>query len=179
MEIFKDIKGYEGIYQVSNKGNIKSLYIRKGITSALRVLHIGTHGYLGLTLSKNGVQKNFKVHRLVALEFLPKMQGLTEINHIDGNKLNNDINNLEWSNRSKNMKHAFDKGLAKISDNQKKGMSNRRKGKPSYCKKVTNIITGETYISAREAADDIGMKHNTLLAKLRGVNPNETNLRFL
>ena len=110
VEIWKDIKGYEGLYQVSNLGRVKSLngYHRKEIILKLRN---NLYGYLTIGLSKNNISKRYKVHRLVAETFIPNPNNYEQVNHKDGNKLNNCIDNLEWCNRSYNMKHAYDNNL--------------------------------------------------------------------
>ncbi len=91
MEIWKDIKGYEGIYQVSNTGKIKS--IKRNIILKNIIHH---YGYLIVQLNKNGVGKDFSVHRLVAGAFIPNTDNLPQVNHKDENKLNNNVENLEW-----------------------------------------------------------------------------------
>ena len=92
-EIWKDIKDYEGHYQVSNLSRVKSIKFGKE-----RILKPVTdrHGYLIVGLWKNNKQKTYKVHRLVAEAFLPNTDNLTQINHKDENKSNNNVNNLEW-----------------------------------------------------------------------------------
>ena len=93
MEIWKDIKGYEGLYLISNLGNIKSLHnYRRGniIKPKLK------KGYYQVGLRKNNIRKWYAVHRLVALTFIPNPNNLPCVNHKDENKLNNNINNLEW-----------------------------------------------------------------------------------
>ena len=89
-EIWKDIEGYEGLYQISNMGRVKAL--KKGI---IRKPRLG-RGYLYLNLCKNGMKKTFKIHRLVAKAFIPNPQNLKCVNHKDENKLNNVVYNLEW-----------------------------------------------------------------------------------
>ena len=110
-EIWKDIEGYEGIYQVSNKGRIKSFY---GVKEKILVTRTKGHDYEKVLLSKNGVGKTFLIHRLVAKAFIPNPENKPEVNHIDGNKKNNCVENLEWMTCSENTKHAFDTGLAKV-----------------------------------------------------------------
>lgn len=100
-EEWKDIKGFEGIYQISNYGRIKSL-----IRNKIRKLTINRDGYIVISLRK----KFFQIHRLVLSTFYP-INLFMECNHIDGNKLNNKLDNLEWVTRSKNQLHAFKKGL--------------------------------------------------------------------
>jgi len=109
-EVFKDILNYEGMYQVSNLGKIKSL---KGKKEKFLKPSNTTHGYLKVNLNKNGIQKTFKLHRLIAEHFIKKIDGKEIINHIDGNKRNNNISNLEWCTHSENIKHAYKTGLKK------------------------------------------------------------------
>ena len=88
-EIYKDIKGYEGEYMVSNRGNVYSC--KRNI-----ILKPGTaRGYLRVGLYKDGVRTYFSVHRLVAEAFIPNPKNLPVINHLDENKKNNDVSNLE------------------------------------------------------------------------------------
>lgn len=95
MEIWKDIEGYEGIYQISNKGSVKSIP-RKGAKGGLIKPTADKDGYLCIGLNKNARRKTFKVHRLVAAAFIPNTENLPEVNHKDENKLNNCVDNLEW-----------------------------------------------------------------------------------
>ena len=103
-EIWKDVKDYEGLYQVSNLGRIKrkSKIIKNGID---------TKGYCYVNLSKNGIVKNVRVHRIVAISFIPNIENKKEINHIDGNKQNNCVSNLEWATHKENIKHAIKTNL--------------------------------------------------------------------
>lgn len=107
-EIWKDIEGYEGLYQVSNLGRVKSK-LRKG-----RILKpINTKKYYSVILCKNSTTKEIYVHRLVAYAFIPNPQNKPFINHIDGNKQNNYVENLEWCTQSENCRHAYKIGLNK------------------------------------------------------------------
>lgn len=98
-EIWKDILGYEGLYQVSNFGRVKSLKFGKE-----RILKpgINKYGYLHVVLSKNNKQKNFYVHRLVAEAFISNPHNYPCVNHKDENPLNNNVENLEWCTASYN-----------------------------------------------------------------------------
>lgn len=102
-EIWKDISGYEGLYQVSNFGNVKSLNWRR--TGKPKNLYLKAHnrGYLQVELAKNGVKKSFMVHRLVAEAFIKNPNGFPVINHKDEDKTNNCVNNLEWCDLSYNV----------------------------------------------------------------------------
>ena len=105
-EIWKDIVGYEGLYQVSNMGRVKSLnYNHTGKEKLLSPLK-DSGGYLRANLCKNGKPKMYKVHRLVLMTFSPvENMDKLDINHIDENKLNNNLSNLEWCDRSYNINH--------------------------------------------------------------------------
>lgn len=109
-EIWKDIEGYEGLYQVSNMGRVKS--VRKNI-----ILREGiSRGYSVLNLSKNGKPLTKKVHRLVANAFIPNPDNLPQVNHKDENKANNCVENLEWCDCKYNLNYG--------TGNKKRGLSN-------------------------------------------------------
>ena len=101
-EIWHDIDGYEGLYQISNKGRVKSLY--KGSERILKPRDNG-RGYLRVQLTKENTSKHIRVHRLVARAFIPNPYNLPEINHIDENKKNNSVENLEWCDRRYNVNY--------------------------------------------------------------------------
>lgn len=126
MEQWKDIEGFEGYYQISNLGNVRSLdrYVIANKSGGIKLLKgkimklTRSKGredtkswYLVVNLRKCGKNKVCTVHRLVAEAFLPNPQQLPVINHIDGNKENNHVSNLEWSTHSNNNQHALDTGL--------------------------------------------------------------------
>lgn len=99
-EEWKDIKGYEGLYKVSNCGRVYSL-----ISNKLLILHRCQSDYVWIGLHKDCKTKNFKVHRLVAEHFIPNPNNLPEVNHIDEDKDNNRIDNLEWCDHKTNCHH--------------------------------------------------------------------------
>ena len=115
MEIWKDVKGYEGIYQVSNTGLVRSIdrVNSRGAKIKGRVLAQaeGKGGYKVVCLSKEGKAKEGKVHRLVAQAFIENLGDLPQVNHIDGDKENNEVENLEWVTAKRNIEHAHETGL--------------------------------------------------------------------
>lgn len=99
--MWKDIKGYEGLYEVSDKGEVRNYITRK-----LIVGDINNFGYYRVKLYKNKKQKTFFRHRLVAQAFIQNPDNLPEVNHIDGDKSHNYKENLEWSSRTHNEREA-------------------------------------------------------------------------
>ena len=102
--MWKDIKDYEGLYQVSDQGEVRRKF-KKGYKQ-LKASVSQPSGYLSVSLSKNGKQKNKSIHRLVAETFLEQPSKEYEVNHKDGNKLNNNLSNLEWVTQKANIDHA-------------------------------------------------------------------------
>ncbi len=109
-EIWRDIEGHEGFYQVSNFARVKSLRRKKTRIIKPDIIHTG---YLRVTLYKNGEAHNCYVHVLVAKAFVPNPNNKSQVNHIDGDKFNNCPENLEWTTPSENIIHAFEMGLSK------------------------------------------------------------------
>ena len=107
-EIWKDIAGYEGLYKVSNLGRIKKLGNNFSCKEKILV-NSDCHGYLHVNLYKNGTRKSYLVHRLVALSFIENTNNYMEINHIDENKHNNCVENLEWCTRKYNNNYGLHK----------------------------------------------------------------------
>ncbi len=110
-EVWKDIKGYEGLYQISNLGRVKSLRKIRGIQiqkEKILTLQPIKGGYYRAKLCKNGKEKSYLVHRLVAETFIPEH---FTVNHKDGNKSNNTVDNLEWVTQKENNIHAYKMGL--------------------------------------------------------------------
>lgn len=106
-EIFKDIKDFEGLYQISNYGKVKTLP-RERVKSGLKKTFINKKtGYETVMLYKNGIGKNYSIHKLVADAFLPKIDGKDFINHKDKNKTNNKITNLERCDRTYNNRYSM------------------------------------------------------------------------
>ena len=141
MEIWKDIKGYEGLYQVSNKGRVKSLNYRRTGKEGILKGKPDKDGYLRVGLCKNKKQKPFYIHRLVAKAFLPNPNNLPEVNHIDENKENNHVENLEWCDRKYNNNYGSRNERASVS----------MKGKKHKLKKqILCIETGEIFDTSQD-----------------------------
>jgi hypothetical protein len=125
-EIWKDVPGYEGLYQVSNIGNIKSLPKRRVKEDKILKFNINVrHNYASVVFTKDGIKKSLRVNRLVALAFIPNPKNKCFVNHIDSNRLNNRIENLEWVTVKENSEHALKNGRVPI-------------GECSYFSKLTN-----------------------------------------
>ena len=145
-ENWRDVKGYEGDYQISDLGRVKSL---KNGKERIRKLVKDNRGYLHVLLSKNKKVKNILVHRLVAEAFIKNPQGKRTVNHINGVKADNRLSNLEWATQSENIKHAFANGLKCM-----KGENHSR-----------NKITKNQVIEVRRLCDQ-GMKNKEIISKL-------------
>lgn len=186
---WKDIPGFEGLYQVNEYGEIKTLE-KKWVTGRgngrphvqpekIIKPFLSRFGYLRVALSKNGKYKKLHVHAAVAMAFIPNLENKSQVNHKDGNKVNNSVGNLEWNTPSENMKHAFDTGLHVINEKTRKAVSVRHKGgKNVNAKKVIDIATGKIYECIKDAAEANDISVWNLYVYLRGVNPNKTTLRY-
>lgn len=170
MEQWKDIEGYEGMYQVSNTGKVKSLkrvtkfkgkdYTR---TEQEKLLTLAKHhkGYFKAQLRKNDKLKAFFIHRLVAQAFIPNPESKATVNHKDGDKSNNTVENLEWMSNQENMAHAYATGL------RNNDAIHLKQLKPvAQYSKSGELIT--TYGSVKEAVEKTGLRQGGISSCCRG-----------
>ena len=162
--VWKDIRGYEGLYQVSNLGEIKSLNYAR--TKRSKVMSPGTdrNGYKFIYLWKNKSKERFSVHRLVANAFIPNPNNLPEVNHKNEIKCDNRLTNLEWCTREYN--NNYGTARKRAAQTIKGKMAN---GKNPAAKKVICINTGEIFECIREAGNkyNIEASHITDCCKRR------------
>ena len=164
-EIWKPIVGYEGLYEVSNKGRVRSLprithydagYEKRNngkILTPSKASKYKTCDYYRVSLSKGNKAKSVPVHRLVAEHFVQKKDGCNFVNHIDGNKHNNAAENLEWVTPQGNKLHAVYTGI----------------DVPNYgIKRVYCVTNGEVYPSASFAAKKLGLIDSSVAKVCRG-----------
>ena len=155
-EEYRDIKGFEGLYQVSNLGNVKSLNYRR--TGKEEILKAGDNGdgYLQVVLCKGGKDKTCTVHRLVAEAFLENTNNLPEVNHKDEDKTNNNVQNLEWCSSKYNCNHG--------TRNRRVAEANTNNPKSSIAviciSKISGLIT--EFPSTAEAERITGIDHSNI-----------------
>lgn len=175
MEQWRPVVGYEDMYIVSNTGRVMSNL--SGLWHELKP-QINSCGYYLVNLGHKGHTKRTAVHRIVANAFIPREQGKKQVNHKDGDKLNNHVENLEWCTCSENITHAWRIGLKEKQRDvvrelcrriQKKGVQVHIQ-KSSIPMKVTELKTGKAMIfsSANEAARALGLWQGNLSAVANG-----------
>ena len=169
-EIWKDIKGYEGRYQISNHGKVKSLsrkagtvYLKEKILSNKRLTK---DGYPRVSLRDGEKFKEFKIHRLVATHFIDNPHNKETVNHIDGDKTNNHVDNLEWSNRNEQMYHAYKLRLKTSisgSDNSQSKLTNEQ------VKEIRRTFKkGSREFGGSALARKFGVSHRTIVLVVNG-----------
>ena len=159
VEYWKDIQGYEGLYSVSATGLIKTHIYNKILKPRIQ------DGYETVVLYRNKKHKAFRVHRLVAMAFLDNPNSYEQVNHIDGNKRNNNIKNLEWCTAEQNTHHAINNGLFFSS-------SHISKCQPIIIKKDKYGKVVDVYKTVTEAATKNHVSRMTIYRRLHSSNKN-------
>jgi len=167
MEIWKEVKGYENYFYVSNFGNIKRKKRNssngKNLNEKIYSPYKDKDGYLVFRPIINKRQIVLKIHRLVAITFISNPDKKKCVNHIDGNKTNNLLKNLEWCTNKENTNHAWSIGL----------------NKKHRSKKVINKITNEVFDSIIDASKSINRSAFYLSKRLLGKTVNNTDMIYL
>lgn len=193
-EVWRDIDGYDGVYQVSNLGNIKSIsrssFDKRGAIRPIkeRILKPIFSGfkrqYLVVTLYKDKIGDIYLIHRLVALHFIPNPENKPEVNHIGKddngviNKLDNREFSLTWSTSKENIQHAWDNGLM---ENVRKIASMKRTPpkQKKYRRIILNLETGIFYGNRRDAASASIFTLCSLGKQLAGINKNKSSFIYV
>lgn len=177
-EVWKDIDGFTIQYQISSLGRVR------------RVTELGfvflkpnnCNRYTAIGLFKNGKQRQYKIHRLVALSFIPNPENKSQVNHINGDKLNNSISNLEWCTSKENIRHSWDNGLRFFTDKQKKlssEMCKKRLGINSPCsKRIVSECGNYDFASQREACIFFKVSESHMSNMLNGKKINKYKLNY-
>jgi hypothetical protein len=173
----KKIKNYPDYY-ATKEGKIFSSKSNKFLKPSFDKQGYAMVGiYIG-----NYKTKTIKIHRLIAETFIDNPLKKTDVNHIDGDKSNNHVCNLEWNTRSENIEHAFNNGLKKISNKQRSRFLSMVKGqvgkKNPASRKIINTKTGEIFNTIKEVLPIVNLKRTTFQAMLSGQNPNKTNFKY-
>ena len=174
-EIWKDIKGYEGLYQISSLGRVKSLkrYVRhskggmKIVNESIKGTFRHQDGRERVELSKNGVNKKFFVYRLIAEAFIPNPNGYKEVNHKDENPANSSIDNLEWCNHLYNMNYGTRTERASLSKNKGVGMYH-----PD-----TDVLM-MAFVSVKEASDYMDVSKSSISNSCRNKQDKVKGYKF-
>ena len=184
-ETWKDVKGFELYYQVSNLGNVRSKdRIIKRSTSKMfkrgRVLkpQPNSNGYLRVNLKANGNSKMFFVHRLVAEAFCNKVSGNNIVNHLDFNCTNNNADNLEWTTLKGNLQYSLQRGRFNRTE---EWLYNQAKSLEKYCKPVigVNITTGdEVYFKSINEAGRSGFRKGDVCRCCKGSRNTHANYKW-
>jgi hypothetical protein len=175
MEKWKPLDWINESYLISNYGRLKRLGSDKILKPVCRRMY---NQYGIYSLCNKRQPKHIQAHRLVAMAFIPNPYNKPQVNHIDGNKLNNHFTNLEWCTGSENIKHAIRTGLLNIRKGSDSNFSKQTGENNLRSRKVKDIFTGQAFNTIKEAAEYIGVKPTTLVNNLSGHRTNNTNLRY-
>lgn len=182
IEIWKPVIGYEGIYEISNIGRVKSLQRQKYknpthiIPGKIRPLQLHSNGYYSIMLCKNGITKRVHIHRLVASAFIPNPAGHSTVNHINYDRKDSRVENLEWCSQQQNILHATKR-------NGYKNNMQGRTGKLSVNSKPTYQIGLDDKViklwdSLRDAARELNFNYSSLRNCARGTSKKSHNFKW-
>lgn len=187
METWKSIAGYEGLYEVSNRGQVRSVVrtskrngnTTKTVQSTVLRIQQQSNGYLKVSLCKDGKARDFRVHRLVASAFIPNPDNLPEVNHLNEDKSDNRVENLCWSSHRDNIMHGTQLKRGVANRNQRgelNGMFGRKGALSPVAKRViqsdSNGKVVAEYSSIREAAKAIGRTPGSITNAIVGRTSN-------
>ena len=178
MEIWRPIKEFEGCYEISNLGRIKSLEridkMNRVVKEKIRKYKINRNGYCQVCLNKNGIKNYFYVHRLVAKTFIPNFKNKSQVNHKNFDKEDNRVENLEWVTCTENNKHKIIGGRVNykkiVETKRKKGNLNwHTKGiNNSCCKKIKCLNNGKIYNYIKKASSELNLDSSSISKVCRG-----------
>ncbi len=161
---YKQINGYEDLYEISSEGEVISLRFNKRKTMKVGIM---SSGYKMVNLKKDKKQRSWSIHRLLALHFIPNPNNYPQVNHKDGNKLNNSLENLEWCTRNENVQHMYDTGLKTYKPLHylgKFGASHNRS-------KQVKCSNGKVYGSMSEAARELSIDTSSVSWAVKHKKP--------
>lgn len=171
MENWKDIEGYEGLYQVSDCGNVKSLErdvysqcgtITRRTKEKILVPILDRDGYMRVNLHKNGKMKVMSIHRLVAMAFLPNPENKPQVNHIDEVKTNNAVDNLEWCNHEYNINYGT-RTERSIQNRRSYKLGNAPRAKPVFC-----VELNKKFDCAKSVEKELGVDGSAITKACKG-----------
>ena len=156
-EIWRDVVGYEGLYQISNLGRVKSLLF--GRERILKTRY-NVEGYAVIKLTRKDKGKIYPIHKLLAQAFIPNPENKPIVNHKDGNKMNNNLDNLEWVTHSENVKHSYKMGLIKPKRGSENVQSKLSEEEVFYIRK--NYKYRDEEFNAHKLAQKFGVATSTI-----------------
>jgi hypothetical protein len=168
---WRPLHGYEGFYEVSDSGSVRSIdrtidlpdNKRRKIKGRTLAIKKNRDGYQFVSVSRNGKQETMYVHRAVAKTYLPNPDDLPQVNHLDGNKLNNNVRNLAWVTHPQNVQHCYDTGLCK-----------NKGGNHTFAVGVIDNSLGQEFSTIKEWCEARGISYSTGRNLLSGYNGSKT-----